>query len=133
MALGQHLLAKPGIACAASVLPLAAALIRAVPGRVRSLKHGRKALTSSSASTPAALTLGQLEASYPLYCKALRRLVQEGKSLESVQRTVCWDRLEKLHRCLPSQYRNPITHYTMLRRELLASGGVAGAPAPVGV
>jgi len=90
-------------------------------------------LTSSSASPQAALTLGQLEASYPLYCKALRRLVQEGKSLERVQRTVCWDRLEKLHRCLPSQYRNPITHYTMLRRELLASGDVAGAAAPVGV
>jgi len=90
-------------------------------------------LASSSASPQAALTLGQLEASYPLYCKALRRLVQEGKSLEQVQRTICWDRLEKLHRCLPSQYRNPITHYTMLRRELLTAADLAAPAAPVGV
>ena len=93
-------------------------------------------MTRSSASTASAseatLTLGQLEASYPLYCKALRRLVQEGNSLEKVQRTVCWDRLEKLHRCLPSQYRNPITHYTMLRRELLGSGEAAVSPAQAG-
>ena len=65
----------------------------------------------------AGVTLGQLEASYPLYCKALRRLVQEGSSLEQVQRTVCWDRLQMLHKCLPTQYRNPVTHYTMLRRD----------------
>jgi hypothetical protein len=90
-------------------------------------------LTSSSASPQAALTLGQLEASYPLYCKALRRLVLEGNSLEKVQRTVCWDRLEKLHRCLPSQYRNPITHYTMLRRELLGAGPATTVPAPAAV
>ena len=89
---------------------------------------------SASSASEAALTLGQLEASYPLYCKALRRLVQEGNSLEKVQRTVCWDRLEKLHRCLPSQYRNPITHYTMLRRELLGSTAAAAAnPAQAGV
>ena len=58
----------------------------------------------------AALTLGQLEASYPLYCKALRRLVQEGSSLEQVQRTVCWDRLQMRHKCLTTKYRNPATH-----------------------
>ena len=78
------------------------------------------------------MTLGQLEASYPLYCKALRRLVQEGNSLEKVQRTVCWDRLEKLHRCLPSQYRNPITHYTMLRRELLGAATADATAAGAG-
>jgi hypothetical protein len=44
-------------------------------------------------------------------------LVQEGSTLEQVQRTVCWDRLQMLHKCLPTQYRNPVTHYTMLRRD----------------
>jgi hypothetical protein len=63
------------------------------------------------------LTIAKLEASYPLYCKALRRLVEEGASLERVQRTVCWERLEILHRSLPRQYRNPQTHFTMLQRE----------------
>jgi hypothetical protein len=77
-------------------------------------------MPAARSSADAALTLGQLEASYPLYCKALRRLVQEWASLENVQRTLCWDRLETLHRCLPTQYRNPITHYTMLRREFTA-------------
>ncbi|MDP6833989.1 MAG: DUF3136 domain-containing protein, partial [Prochlorococcaceae cyanobacterium ETNP1_MAG_9] len=40
---------------------------------------------------PAAkLTIGELEAGYPLYCKALRRLLQEGRSEKEIKRTVCW-------------------------------------------
>lgn len=68
-------------------------------------------------SAEAGLTIAKLEASYPLYCKALRLLVKEGATLERAQRTVCWERLEILHRSLPRQYRNPHTHFTMLQRE----------------
>ena len=45
-------------------------------------------------STPApGLTIGELEANYPLYCKAMRLLVREGKTIAKVRRTVCWQRL----------------------------------------
>lgn len=42
---------------------------------------------------PAALTVGQLEASYLTYCKALRMLIEEGRSLAEIKRTACWERL----------------------------------------
>ncbi|MEB3165658.1 MAG: DUF3136 domain-containing protein [Cyanobacteriota bacterium] len=62
------------------------------------------------------LTIGELEANYSLYCKAMRLLIREGRSLPSIQRTVCWQRLEKLHGCLPGQYKDPHYLYTLLRR-----------------
>ncbi|QPN64027.1 DUF3136 domain-containing protein [Synechococcus sp. CBW1004] len=68
------------------------------------------------------LTVGQLEASYPIYCKALKMLIQEEKKLSEIQRTVCWDRLEKLHRAMPRQYRDPLMHYSMLKRQIEAQG-----------
>lgn len=74
--------------------------------------------------TPA-LTIGRLEGSYPLYCKALRILIREGKSLEEIQRSVCWDRLAILHRCLPGQYRDPTRLYQLLKLEV--TGAVNGS------
>ncbi len=65
-----------------------------------------------------AITVAQLEASYPAYCKALRMLVQDGISLNKIQRTVCWDRLQLLHTSLPRQYRDPVVHYTMVKRDV---------------
>ena len=38
----------------------------------------------------AKLTIGELEAGYPMYCKALRRLLQQGKTVQDIERTVCW-------------------------------------------
>jgi len=64
------------------------------------------------------LTIGELEASYPTYCKAMRLLIREGKSLAKVRRTVCWQRLETLHHCLPGRYREPGYLYALLSREL---------------
>jgi hypothetical protein len=66
------------------------------------------------------LTLGQLEAGYPAYCKALRILILEGNSLNKIKRTLCWQRLELLHRSLPRQYRDPVVHYGMTKRALEA-------------
>jgi hypothetical protein len=53
------------------------------------------------------LTIGELEANYSLYCKALRILIKEGKTVAAIQRTVAWSRLEQLHTCLPSRYKSP--------------------------
>ena len=63
------------------------------------------------------VTIGELEAGYSMYCKALRLLIREGRSLTKIQRTVCWQRLAQLHDCLPGQYRDPEYLYILLRRE----------------
>lgn len=63
------------------------------------------------------ITIGELEANYSLYCKALRLLIREGKSMTKIRRTVCWQRLEILHNCLPGQYRDPDYLCTLLQRE----------------
>lgn len=69
------------------------------------------------------LTIGKLEASYPLYCKALRILIREEKTIQEIQRSVCWHRLEKLHHCLPRQYKDPNQLYLHLKREIRARSG----------
>jgi hypothetical protein len=66
------------------------------------------------------LTIGQLEASFPLYCKALRILIREQKSFQQIKRSVCWDRLSWLHHCLPRQYKDPQHLYFQLKREISA-------------
>jgi hypothetical protein len=72
------------------------------------------------ALAPPALTIGELEANYPTYCKAMRLLIREGKSLPKVRRTVCWQRLETLHHCMPSRYREPGYLFALLSREVQA-------------
>ena len=64
------------------------------------------------------LTIGKLEASFPLYCKALRILIREQKTIQQIRRSVCWDRLMSLHQRLPRQYKDPTHMYFLLKREL---------------
>lgn len=78
----------------------------------------RTVAAMSQATFTTALTIGELEASFPLYCKALRILIREEKTIEQIQRSVCWHRLETLHHCLPRQYKNPNHLYFHLKREL---------------
>ncbi len=66
----------------------------------------------------AKLTIGELEAGYPLYCKALRRLLQEGRSDKEIERTVCWGHLETLNRCLPGRYKAPSYLLILIKRDL---------------
>jgi len=63
------------------------------------------------------ITIGELEANYHLYCKALKMLVNEGRSNKKIQRTVCWDRLAILHNCLPRRYKPPAYLLACLQRE----------------
>jgi hypothetical protein len=65
----------------------------------------------------AALSVAELEAQYPLYCKAMRLLVRDGVTISKARRTVCWQRLELLHRSLPRQYREPEQLYLHLSRD----------------
>jgi hypothetical protein len=60
----------------------------------------------------------KLEAGYPAYCKALKLLILQGKSLQEIQRSLCWERLEMLHHSLPRQYRDPVMHYGMVKRSV---------------
>ena len=66
------------------------------------------------------LTIGELEASYSLYCKALRILILEGKSIDKLKRSVCWHRLSALHHSLPRQYKDPEHLYFLFKRDLAA-------------
>ena len=69
---------------------------------------------SAAMTQPARITIGELEANYPLYCKALKMLITEKRSLGKIQKTVCWSRLEILHHCLPRQYKSPDYLYAQL-------------------
>ncbi|MFM7287182.1 MAG: DUF3136 domain-containing protein [Cyanobium sp.] len=64
-----------------------------------------------------ALSVGELEGQYPLCCKAMRILVRDGATLNQARRTVCWQRLDLLHRSLPRQYRDPEQLYLHLKRD----------------
>ena len=66
----------------------------------------------------AKLTIGELEAGYPLYCKALRRLLQQGRTPKEIERTVCWSHLETLNRCLPGRYKAPSYLMALIKRDL---------------
>lgn len=72
----------------------------------------------SAAPVAGTLTIGELEASFALYCKALRILIRQQKSLEQIQRSLCWQRLTVLHHCLPRQYKDPGHLYNHLKREI---------------
>jgi hypothetical protein len=75
----------------------------------------------------ASLTIGELEAGYPQYCKALRILLKEGASLNRIQRTVCWSRLTSLHACLPGRYKSPDYLCLLLKREIKQKASEAAA------
>lgn len=64
------------------------------------------------------LTIEELEANFPLYCRALRILIREEKPIEQIERSVCWHRLSSLHRALPRRYKAPRHLYVQLRRSI---------------
>lgn len=74
----------------------------------------------SPATFPTTLTIGELEANDSLYCKALRILILEEKTLNQIRRSVCWHRLETLHQSLPRQYRDPERLYEVLKRAMVS-------------
>ncbi|WP_315856150.1 DUF3136 domain-containing protein [Synechococcus sp. HJ21-Hayes] len=75
-------------------------------------------MVQATVAPAAGLRIGELEAQYPMYCKAMRMLVREGASLAKVQRTLCWERLSVLHTSLPRHYRDPAQLFFNLQREL---------------
>jgi hypothetical protein len=75
----------------------------------------------ASSTSQSSLTIGELEANYPLYCRALRILIREGKSLKKMQRTVCWSNLTILHHTLPRTSKDPEHLYFLLSREITAA------------
>lgn len=72
----------------------------------------------TAAVSPAALTIGAMEAGYPLYCKAMRIMIREGKSIEKIRRSICWNRLLALHLSLPRDYKDPQHLYFQLKRDI---------------
>lgn len=76
-------------------------------------------MAATTFTTP--LSIGELEANFGLYCKALRTLIREGVQLDQARRTVCWSRLSSLHQCLPMRYRDPEQLFFLLNRDLESS------------
>ena len=85
-----------------------------------SLIPSRQVTLMSQVASAKPLSIGALEAGYPLYCKAMRILIRDGKTLEQIQRSLCWDRLRSLHHCLPRSYQDPEMMYLHLKREICA-------------
>mgnify|MGYP002636560450 FL=1 len=69
-------------------------------------------------STSPAITIGELEAKYPLYCKAMRLLLSEGRSPLQMKKTLCWERLETLHMSLPRRYKAPSHLLRLFQKDL---------------
>jgi len=67
------------------------------------------------------LTIGDLEAGFATYCQALRRLVADGREMDSIRRTICWDYLNRLHTSLPQSYRSPEELVARYKKALLAA------------
>lgn len=63
-------------------------------------------------------TIGDLEAGFSTYCHALRRLVAEGRDIETIRRTLCWDYLNRLHTSIPQSYRSPEELVQRYRRSI---------------
>ena len=68
------------------------------------------------------LTIGDLEAGFSTYCLALRQLVADGRDLDSIRRTICWDYLQRLHTSLPQSYRSPEELVRRYQRSQLTPG-----------
>ena len=50
----------------------------------------------------AKLNIDELEAGYPLFCKALRLLILKGNSVKDIEKTVCWSPVSYTHLTLPT-------------------------------
>ena len=66
----------------------------------------------------AKLNIDELEAGYPLFCKALRLLILKGLTINQIERTVCWGHLETLNRCLPTRYKAPSYLMALIKRDI---------------
>ncbi len=66
----------------------------------------------------AKLNIDELEAGYPLFCKALRLLILKGNSVKDIEKTVCWGHLETLNRCLPGRYKAPTYLMALIKRKI---------------
>lgn len=69
-----------------------------------------------SASTT--VSIAELEANLSLYRSALRILIRQGKTLDQVKRSICWDRLMRLHCHRPEEYGDPGLIYASLKQDI---------------
>ena len=72
----------------------------------------------SQAACTNLIAVDELETSYSMYCRSLRILIRQGKTLEQVQRSICWKRLSVLHDYQPRQYKGPEQLYIQIQREI---------------
>ena len=78
----------------------------------------------------AKLNIDELEAGYPLFCKALRLLILKGNSVKDIEKTVCWGHLETLNRCLPGRYKAPTYLMALIKRDIAKPCLLYTSPSP---
>jgi len=44
--------------------------------------------------------------------------LQQGRTADQIQRTVCWSHLETLNRCLPGRYKTPSYLMALIKRDI---------------
>jgi hypothetical protein len=82
----------------------------------------------TQATFTTALTLEELAANHAIYRKALGILVREDTPIEKIQRSVCWRRLDALHRSLPQHYSSPQRLLQQIRCSLAQPSAAAPLP-----
>ena len=65
----------------------------------------------------AKLTIGELERAIRCIAGAAAS-PPAGKTVQDIERTVCWGHLETLNRCLPTRYKSPSYLLALIRRDL---------------
>lgn len=73
---------------------------------------------TSTANQQSLIPITQLEANHSSYCRALRILIRDELPLNKIKRTMCWLQLESLHRAMPTQYREPIDSYLLIKQQV---------------
>ena len=52
-------------------------------------------------------SLAELRETESVYTRAMKYLVADGVKQEEASKSVCWQRLNRLHQALPNRYGNP--------------------------
>ncbi|TGG77155.1 MAG: DUF3136 domain-containing protein [Aphanocapsa feldmannii 277cV] len=61
-------------------------------------------------------SIAELESKHELYCKAFRLLLADKVSLNKMQKTLAWHKLQLLHEVLPNRYRSPLEMFAQQRK-----------------
>ena len=68
-------------------------------------------------------SISELCDQHAIYLKALQLLIQDKATLKKAQKTVCWNRLNRLHEAMPNRYLDPQTLFANMQAKSQANSG----------